>query len=142
MRPVPNLGDSMGGRMPPNASYPMQHISTNSQPRGVSHWKNPQVAACHGTYQSYSPVQHEHSQPTSLPLQQTQTPQESSQSSHPAVSEQKQLPLIPPSSQVIAQQNSNVPKLEFPQSGSGQAIAATSVAPAGPQSLETLQECD
>ncbi|XP_038995834.1 flowering time control protein FCA-like isoform X2 [Hibiscus syriacus] len=139
MRPVPNLGDTMGGRMPPNASYPMQHISANSQPQGVSHWKNPQVAACHGTYQSYPPVQHAHSQPTSLPLQQTQTPQESSQSSHPAVSEQKQLPLIPPSSQVIAQQNSNVPKLE---TGSGQATPSSSVSPAAPQSLDTLQECD
>ncbi|XP_039047957.1 flowering time control protein FCA-like isoform X2 [Hibiscus syriacus] len=136
MRPVPNLGDPMGGRMPPNASYPMQHISTNSQPQG------PQVAAYHGTYQSYPPVEQAHSQPISLPLQQTKTPQECSQSSHPAVSEQKQLPLIPPSSQILAQQDSNVPKLEFPQTGSSQSVAATSVAHAVPQSLETLPECD
>ncbi|KAK8636116.1 hypothetical protein V6N13_004826 [Hibiscus sabdariffa] len=142
MRSVPNLGDPMGECLPPNASYPMQPISTNSQPQGVSHWTNPQVAACHASYQSYPPVQQAHSQPISLPLLQTQAPQESSQSSHPAVSEQKQLPPIPPSSQILVQQNSNVPKLESPQTGSYQTISATSVAPTVPQSLETLQECD
>ncbi|MBA0639950.1 hypothetical protein Goklo_022943 [Gossypium klotzschianum] len=144
MRSMPNLGDSMAGHIPPNASYPGQHISTNPQPQGVSHWANPQVAACHVTYQSYPPVQQAHSQPTSLPSQQTQTLQGSSQSSHPADSEQKQEPLIPPASQVPSQQNGNVPKLESPQTGSSQPIAATSVVPIVPQSLETvaLQESD
>ncbi|TYH62876.1 hypothetical protein ES332_D07G150500v1 [Gossypium tomentosum] len=144
MRSMPNLGDSMAGHIPPNASYPGQHISTNPQPQGVSHWANPQVAACHVTYQSYPPVQQAHSQPTSLPSQQTQTLQGSSQSSHPADSEQKQQPLIPPASQVPSQQNGNVPKLESPQTGSSQPIAATSVVPIVPQSLETvaLQESD
>ncbi|MBA0757831.1 hypothetical protein Gotri_020893 [Gossypium trilobum] len=167
MRSMPNLGDSMAGHIPPNASYPGQHISTNPQPQGVSHWANPQVAACHVTYQSYPPVQQAHSQPTSLPSQQTQTLQGSSQSSHPADSEQKQQPLIPPASQVPSQQNGNVPKLEVaresnlslellsvvatifgltesPQTGSSQPIAATSVVPIVPQSLETvaLQESD
>ncbi|GMJ01022.1 hypothetical protein HRI_003771300 [Hibiscus trionum] len=139
MRSVPNLGDPMGGCIPPNASYPMQHISTNSQPHGVSHWTNPQVAACHVSYQSYPPVQQAQSQTISQPLLQTQTPQESSQSSHPAVSEQRQLPPMPPSSQILAQRDSNVPKIE---TGSDQTIAATSVAPTVPQSLEILQECD
>ncbi|PPS14962.1 hypothetical protein GOBAR_AA05613 [Gossypium barbadense] len=144
MRSMPNLGDSMAGHIPPNASYPVQHISTNSQPQGVSHWANPQVAACHVTYQSYPPVQQAHSQPTSLPSQQTQTLQGSSQSSHPADSEQKQQPLVPPASQIPSQQNVNVPKLESPQTGSSQPIAATSVVPIVPQSLETvaLQESD
>ncbi|XP_016745405.1 flowering time control protein FCA isoform X3 [Gossypium hirsutum] len=144
MRSMQNLGDSMAGHIPPNASYPGQHISTNPQPQGVSHWANPQVAACHVTYQSYPPVQQAHSQPTSLPSQQTQTLQGSSQSSHPADSEQKQQPLIPPASQVPSQQNGNVPKLESPQTGSSQPIAATSVVPIVPQSLETvaLQESD
>ncbi|XWS31848.1 hypothetical protein CRYUN_Cryun23aG0111300 [Craigia yunnanensis] len=144
MRSVPNLGDSMAGCMPPNASYPVQHILTNSQPQGVSHWANPEVAASHVTYQSYPPGQQAQSQPTSLPLQQTQTPQESSQSSHQAVSEQKQVHLIPSSSQIPGQQNSNVPKLEPSQTGSSQTIAATSVAPTITQSLETVAplECD
>ncbi|XVF32917.1 hypothetical protein REPUB_Repub17cG0124400 [Reevesia pubescens] len=144
MRSVPNLRDSMVGCIPPNTSYPVQPVSTNSQPQGISHWANPEVTASHVTYQSYPPIQQAHSQPTSLPLQQTQTPQESSQSSHQAVSELKQLPLIPPSSQILAHQDSNVPKLESPRTGSSQTIVATSVAPTVPQSLETVAplECD
>ncbi|XP_017982998.1 PREDICTED: flowering time control protein FCA isoform X1 [Theobroma cacao] len=146
MGPVPNgpnLGDPMAGRIPPNASYPVQHILTNSQPRSVSHWANPEVAASHFTHQSYPPGQQAQSQATSLPLQQIQTPQESSQSSHQSVSEQKLLPLMPPSSQNVGQQNSYVPKLESPQAGSSQTNAATSVAPTT-QSLETVAplECD
>ncbi|XVF22055.1 hypothetical protein REPUB_Repub12eG0141200 [Reevesia pubescens] len=99
----------MAGRMPPNASYPVQHILTNSQPQG-----------------------------------QTQTPQEISQPSHQVVSEQKQVPLIPASSQILGQQNSNVPKLESPQTGSSQTVAATSVAPIVAQSIDTVAplECD
>ncbi|XVE73469.1 hypothetical protein DITRI_Ditri11bG0120300 [Diplodiscus trichospermus] len=134
MRSVPHLGDSMAGRIFPNASYAVQHIS-NPQQQGVSHWANPELAASHFSYQSYLPGQE--SEPTSLRLQ-----QESSQSSHQAVSEQKP-PLIPPSSHQ-GQQNSNVCKLESPHAGSNQTIAATSVAPTIPQSVETvdLPECD
>ncbi|XVF72768.1 hypothetical protein PTKIN_Ptkin12aG0147200 [Pterospermum kingtungense] len=144
MRSLPNLGDSMAGCMPSNASYPAQHISTNSQPHGVSNWANPEVASSHITYQSYPSGQQVQSQPTFLPLRQTQTSQESSQSSHQAVSQQKQVPLMPSSSQIPGQQNSIVPKLESPQTGSSQTIAATSVAPMILQSLETvsLLECD
>ncbi|XP_022757835.1 flowering time control protein FCA-like isoform X2 [Durio zibethinus] len=144
MRSVPNLGDPMAGRIPPNASYPVQHILTNSQPQGVSHWANPEIVASHVTYQSYLPGQQAQSQPTSLPLQQTQTPQESSQSSHQPVSGQKLVPLIPASSQILCQQNSNVPKLKSPRTGGSQTVAATSVAPTIPQSLETVAplECD
>lgn len=102
----------MTGCMPPYASYPVQHISTNSQPQGISNWANPEVASSHITYQSYPPGQQAQTQPTFLPLQQIQTPQESAQSSYQAASQQKQVPLISSSSQIPGQQNSNVPKLE------------------------------
>ncbi|XVF80699.1 hypothetical protein PTKIN_Ptkin15bG0096100 [Pterospermum kingtungense] len=85
-RSMTNLGEPMAGCIPPNTSYSVQHISTNSQPQDVSHWANPDVTASHVTYQSYPSVQQAQSQLTSLPLQKIQTPQESSQSSQQAVS--------------------------------------------------------
>ncbi|OMO82161.1 hypothetical protein COLO4_23202 [Corchorus olitorius] len=141
MRPMPNgpnFCDPMAGHIPPNASYPMQHFTTNSQPQSVPHWAKPEVGSSHVTHQPYPPVQQAQSQPTTLPLQQIQTPYGSSQSSHQSTSDQKQLP--PPTSQDLGKQNSHVPKLE---TGSSQTTTATSVSPTS-QSLETVDppECD
>ncbi|KAK4848869.1 hypothetical protein QYF36_018187 [Acer negundo] len=52
-RLAPNLGDSIGG-CTSNASYPLPHISVNSQPQAVSHRTNQEAAAPGVTQQLHS----------------------------------------------------------------------------------------
>ncbi|KAJ4727841.1 flowering time control protein FCA-like [Melia azedarach] len=114
VRPAPNPGDSTGGRVLPNVSYPPQHMSNNSQPQVVSNLANQEAAAPSVMQQVRSSQQQSPSQLSQVTLQQIQTPEQSSQSSQQAVSEMhKQLHLRQPLTQNIEQQqNSQVTWME------------------------------
>nr|ART33343.1 flowering time control protein [Tapiscia sinensis] len=145
-RSAPCHGDSMGGRMLPNASYPVQQVSTNSQPLALSHRVNHETTAPSVTQQSLPLLQKSPSQLSQLPFQQMQTPQ-SSQSSQSAVPEmQRHSHLIQPFTQTLEQQqNWQVTRQESPCTNCNpQSIASTSAAPAVPECLQTAVslECD
>ncbi|KAL5795757.1 hypothetical protein ACOSQ2_000577 [Xanthoceras sorbifolium] len=65
-RLAPNLGDSIGG-ITSNASYPLPHVSVNSQPQAVSHWTNQESAAPGVSQQLYSSQQQSTSQLSQSP---------------------------------------------------------------------------
>lgn len=113
-RLAPDLSDSIGSRIPPNNSYPLQHISTNSQPQAVSLLANQEAAARSVTQQLHSSLLQPPSQLSQMALQQTHPLQQSSQSSQQMASEiPKELHLRHPLTQNLEQQqNSQVTRLE------------------------------
>ncbi|KAK9282262.1 hypothetical protein L1049_005176 [Liquidambar formosana] len=158
-RLAPNLDDPMGGRVLPNASYPvlqsnsvtpLQQISTGSSSEAVSQVTNQHPSAPNVMQQL---LQQSPSQLSQMPSQQTQTLPESRGSSQQAVSEmQKHLDLIQLSTQNSEQQQSSQsPRTE----SNSQAVGATSTttaavvpstmsaAPVVPARTETVPlDCD
>ncbi|KAF2309696.1 hypothetical protein GH714_004639 [Hevea brasiliensis] len=103
-RPTPNFGDSMGGRVLPNASYTLQEISPNSQPQTVSHAVELALGAPHITEQSLSTVSEMKKQPQNLEQHQgVQVTPESTwtESNPPAVSVTSATLAVPPSPQTV-----------------------------------------
>ncbi|KAJ0113656.1 hypothetical protein Patl1_00852 [Pistacia atlantica] len=148
VRPAPNLGDSIGGHVAPNVSYPLLNMSTNSQPQAVSHLANKEAAALSVTQQLHSSLLQAPSQFSQVALQQVHPPQQSSQSSQQMVSEiQKELhPRHLLTQNLEQQENSQVTRLEqSPRTGNTpQTSACTATVPAVPPSphTEASLECD
>ncbi|XP_031274109.1 flowering time control protein FCA-like [Pistacia vera] len=148
VRPAPNLGDSIGGHVAPNVSYPLLNMSTNSQPQAVSHLANQEAAALSVTQQLHSSLLQAPSQFSQVALQQVHPLQQSSQSSQQMVSEiQKELhPRHLLTQNLEQQQNSQVTRLEqSPRTGNTpQTSACTATVPAVPPSphTEASLECD
>ncbi|XP_065620027.1 flowering time control protein FCA isoform X1 [Quercus suber] len=129
---APGLGNSMGGCILPNASYPLRANSTSSLPQSVSQMEKQEPFV----QQSFPPLQQLPSQLAQMPLQQTRTPQTSSQSSQLEGSEvQRQ---SHQTEKVEQQLSSQVNSQQSPT------VASSSTSPAVPLSPHTTAslECD
>ncbi|XP_065620030.1 flowering time control protein FCA isoform X2 [Quercus suber] len=124
---APGLGNSMGGCILPNASYPLRANSTSSLPQSVSQMEKQEPFV----QQSFPPLQQLPSQLAQMPLQQTRTPQTSSQSSQLEGSE-------------VQRQSHQTEKVEQQLSSQSPTVASSSTSPAVPLSPHTTAslECD